>query len=176
MNIHFRRYAQAGTLLAALAVTAAVPFSAGTAEAAATTSAAPPLCFVTCGPPTIKATWTLDTPPHQLPHPKEPGTITVRGTGFPPGASIIVYLQTAGGQYPVPVTASEPRWVCGGKLGCYPIAGGSFTVTQPEVPCGPNPLNLPGGDTVIYAQDQQNEAVDPATALPTSCPNLGIFF
>jgi hypothetical protein len=175
MNTNFRRYIQAGTLLAALAVTAAGPFSAGTAEAATTPAVSTPDCVVTCGP-VIKATWTLDTPPHQLPHPKEPGTITVRGYGFPSGASIMVYLQTAGGQYPIPVTASKTRWICGGKLGCAPIFGGTFTVTEPDVPCGPNPGNLPGGDSLIFAQDQQNEAIDPATSLATSCPNLGIFF
>jgi hypothetical protein len=177
MNTNFRRYIQAGTLLAALTVTTAGPFQTGTAEAATTHAAvSSPDCFIGCGGPVIKATWTLDNPPHQLPHPKEPGTITVRGYGFPSGASIMVYLQTAGGQYPIPVTASKTRWICGGKFGCVPIFGGTFTVTQPDVPCGPNPLNLPGGDTDVYAQDQQNEAIDPATSLATSCPNLGIFF
>jgi hypothetical protein len=183
---NFRRSVRAGTLLAALAVIAAGPLSATAAEAATSPAAvsasssakATPqdqLCLITCGPPSITASWTYDTAPGHIPFSNEPGTITVHGTGFPPGDRIVVSMETAGGLYTLSVTASETRWFCYPRLGCEPILGGLFTVSQPDVKCGPNLSNLPSGDSVAYAQDQQNEAVNPApAAVATGCPDLGI--
>jgi hypothetical protein len=183
---NFRRSVRAGTLLAALAVIAAGPLSATAAEAAtspaavsasssAKTTPQDQLCLITCGPPSITASWTYDTAPGHIPFSNEPGTITVHGTGFPPGDRIVVSMETAGGLYTLSATASEPHWFCYGRLGCEPILGGVFTVSQPDVKCGPNLSNLPGGDSVAYAQDQQNEAVNPApAAVATGCPDLGI--
>ncbi len=143
----FRRRVRAGTLLAAFAMIAAGPLSASAAGAAtspAAVSASPAakataqdqLCIVTCGPPSITASWTLDTPPGQIPYSKEPGTVTVHGTGFTPGDTIDVYVQTAGGQYPLTATASKPSFFCDGRFGCSSLPGGVFTVSAPDVPCG----------------------------------------
>jgi hypothetical protein len=181
---HFRRRARIGTVLAALAVTTAGPLWASPAGAAASpaalsasspanTTARDQLCLRTCGgPPAITVSWTLDTPAGQLPHPDEPGTITVHGSGFTPGDGVKVTMLTAGGEYVIPVTASRPHTLCVPQFGCIPFPGGTFTVTQPDVACGGNPDLGPDHDSDIDARDQQNPDVDPGSVLATPCPDF----
>jgi hypothetical protein len=170
----------AGPLTASPASAAQVSAPASAIPRITTTPRAADFCGSPsgCGPAAIPASWQLYTPPGSYWFTDRTGTITIQGTGFPPGDSIEVELYTAGGIVLQEATASEPGHFCN-ELYCGFIPGGTFTVTAPDIACGPVSSAAGGGsqgDAAIEAVDSDNGQYHAGTAVPTPCPNLGVLF
>jgi hypothetical protein len=121
----------------------------------------------------ITATWQLDVPPGSIYTDARTGTITVSGTGFTPGDTILIRFDTASGPYSRTTTAAQPYLNCGTKLGCTFIPGGHFTINVPGVGCGVVPASAvsSAGEAGIGAVDAQN-GVNANAAVATPCPQL----
>jgi hypothetical protein len=157
-------------LLAGVGVVAATatPARANTTSAATASpsggSNPPPGSIIT---PTVKVSWQYTG--------NGTGSVTVQGWGFTPEGTVqityyldvISYFGEAdpGAASFMDVTASQPVVFC--RWTCVTIPGGSFTVSQPDTPCGTyfGPL---GKGWIVDAFDLKSGA-DPRQGVATPC-------